>query len=149
MSDERRRSAEQHAPAAQVYFMITLSQKDRLRQLGFDAAAIAAMTPQQAHRLLQLPAGAGEPVAKRLDRSCLVLSSIENFERDRCVDLFRRPDATFGFEEFRRDPEDRGQWTPVHCYSGVVFAAAEDALAAAGRAVPWLGEILGGDDAAL
>ena len=26
----------------------------------------------------------------------------------RCVDLFRRPDGTFGYEEFRRDPEDQG-----------------------------------------
>jgi hypothetical protein len=27
--------------------------------------------------------------------------------------MFSRPDGTHGFEEFRRDAEDRGAWTPV------------------------------------
>jgi hypothetical protein len=40
---------------AKVSFMITLAQKDRLRQLGHDEAAINAMTPQDAHRILNLP----------------------------------------------------------------------------------------------
>ncbi|HEY2564091.1 MAG TPA: hypothetical protein VGI44_10300, partial [Acidimicrobiales bacterium] len=31
---------------------------------------------------------------------------------DRCVDIFSRPDGTFGFEEFRRDPEDMGGMDP-------------------------------------
>jgi hypothetical protein len=67
--------------------------------------------------------------------------SIENFERDRRLDLFSRPDASYGFEEFRRDPEDRGGWTPLHCCSGMVFATESDASAAARRAVPWLAAI--------
>ena len=50
-------------------------------------------------------------MSKRIDRSWLVFTSIENFDHDRCVDLFSRPDGSFGFEEFRRDPEDRGEWT--------------------------------------
>jgi hypothetical protein len=145
MTDEMRRPAAKQDQAAQVSFMITLSQKHRLGELGYDAAAISAMTPQQAHRILQLRTDGGDPVSGRLDKSWLVLCSIENFEHDRCVDLFSRPDASFGFEEFRRDAEDRGIWTPVHFYSGAVYAAAEDALAAAGRAVPWLAEILGAD----
>jgi hypothetical protein len=40
--------------AAEVSFMITLAQKQRLRALGHDEAAISAMTPQQAHRILRL-----------------------------------------------------------------------------------------------
>ena len=52
-------------------------------------------------------------VSKRIDKSWVVVDSIENFERDRCVDIFRRPDGSYGFEEFRRDPEDAGAWTPV------------------------------------
>ena len=32
--------------------------------------------------------------------------------------MFSRPDGTHGFEEFRRDAEDRGAWTPVQYYSG-------------------------------
>jgi len=42
---------------AQVSFMITRAQKQRLRELGHDEAAIGAMTPQQAHRILRLQAG--------------------------------------------------------------------------------------------
>jgi hypothetical protein len=79
-------------------------------------------------------------VSARIDKSWVVLSSIETQEGDRCVDLFRRPDGSFGFEEFRRDPEDRGNWTPVRYYSGAVYGSREDALAAAARAVKWLRE---------
>ena len=48
-------------------------------------------------------------MSKRIDKSWLVFVSIENFEHDRCVDLFSRPDGSYGFEEFRRDVEDRGE----------------------------------------
>ncbi len=61
---------------------------------------------------------------------------------DRCVDLFLRPDGTFGFEEFRRDPEDMGAWTPVAYYSGREFATEAEALSAAYDAVPWLAAVL-------
>jgi hypothetical protein len=82
-------------------------------------------------------------MSRRIDKSWLVFASIENREHDRCVDFFSRPDASFGFEEFRRDPEDRGNWTPVQYYSGVAFAAADAAYDAAERAVPWLAQLLG------
>ncbi len=78
----------------------------------------------------------------RIDKSWVVLSSIETAEGDRCVDLFRRPDGSFGFEEFRRDPEDAGTWTPVRYYSGAVYTSKEEALAVAKRMVLWLGERL-------
>jgi hypothetical protein len=38
---------------------------------------------------------------------------IHSFNMDgdtRCLDIFHRLDGTFGFEEFRRDPEDRPGW---------------------------------------
>ena len=54
-------------------------------------------------------------MSKRLDRS--VLASPSTAAVDRCVDIFRRPDGTFGFEVFRRDPEDMGSWTPFAYYS--------------------------------
>jgi hypothetical protein len=40
---------------ASVGFMITQEQKARLRDLGYSDAVISAMTPEDAHRLLQLP----------------------------------------------------------------------------------------------
>jgi hypothetical protein len=54
------------------------------------------------------------------------------------VDLFARPDGTFGFEEFRRDPEDAGAWTPVRYYSGAVYTSKDAALSAAIKVVVWL-----------
>jgi hypothetical protein len=77
-------------------------------------------------------------LAGRLDKSWVVLDSIENGEHDRCVDLFRRPDGSFGFEEFRKDAEDAGAWTPVRYYSGTSYPSRETALAEAARAVVWL-----------
>ena len=77
-------------------------------------------------------------MSKRIDKSWLVFISIENVGHDRCVDLFSRPDGSHGFEEFRRDVEDRGEWTPVHYYAGSSYLSREDALAAAMRSVAWL-----------
>ena len=79
-------------------------------------------------------------MSRRIDKSWVVFDSIENAEHDRCVDLFRRTDGSFGFEEFRRDVEDAGAWTPVAYYSRAAHGSAEAALAAAIAAVVWLGE---------
>lgn len=79
----------------------------------------------------------------RIDKSWVVLDSIENGQHDRCVDLFRRLDGSFGFEEFRRDVEDAGAWTPVAYYSRVAYASNEAALDAAVARVVWLGEAVG------
>jgi hypothetical protein len=79
---------------------------------------------------------------RRIDKSWVVFDSIENAEHDRCVDLFRRPDGSFGFEEFRRDVEDAGLWTPVAYWSRATYASTEAALAAAVAAVVWLGDIV-------
>ena len=77
-------------------------------------------------------------MSQRLEKDWVVLASLENDQHDRCVDLFRRPDGSFGFEEFRRDPEDQGAWTPVQFQAGRVFPTRDAALAAAKQAVAWL-----------
>jgi hypothetical protein len=81
-------------------------------------------------------------MSARLDPSWKVLASPSTPAVDRCVDIFSRPDGTFGFEEFRRDPEDMGAWTPVAYHSAREFNTEADALAAARDAVPWLGGVL-------
>jgi len=78
----------------------------------------------------------------RIDKSWTVFDSIENPQHDRCVDLFRRPDGSFGFEEFRRDVEDAGAWTPVAYYSGRAYSSKEAALEAAVKTVAWLGGVI-------
>jgi hypothetical protein len=81
-------------------------------------------------------------MSARIDKSWVVFDSIENGQHDRCVDLFRRPDGSFGFEEFRRDVEDAGVWTPVAYHSGATYATKDAALSAAVKAVAWLAEAL-------
>jgi hypothetical protein len=83
-------------------------------------------------------------MSKRLDPSWLVLASPSTAAVDRCVDIFRRFDGTVGFEEFRRDPEDMGNWTPIAYYSDRKYPTKADPIAAARAAVPWLPEVLDG-----
>ncbi len=83
-------------------------------------------------------------MSSRLDKSWKVLASPSTPGVDRCVDIFVRPDGTFGFEEFRRDPEDGGAWTPVAYFSGQDYDTEAEALAAARTRVPWLGDVLDG-----
>ena len=58
------------------------------------------------------------------------------------MDVFSRPDGTFGFEEFRRDPEDMGAWTPVSYFAGREYATESEAIAEAVRLIPWLSPLL-------
>jgi hypothetical protein len=81
-------------------------------------------------------------MSSRLEKDWMVLASHETPEANRCVDIFSRPDGTFGFEEFRRDPEDMGAWTPVSFFSGRRYDSEGDAVDAARSAVPWLADIL-------
>ncbi len=69
-----------------------------------------------------------------------VLRSIETTDGGRCVDIFLRPDGTFGFEEFRRDVEDPRGWFPIGVYAKRAFATEETALIAALAAISWLAE---------
>ncbi|HET7884791.1 MAG TPA: hypothetical protein VFL62_01065 [Bradyrhizobium sp.] len=81
-------------------------------------------------------------MSSRIDKSWTVIASLENAEHDKCVDIFSRPDGSYGFEEFRRDVEDRGRWTPLQTYSALVCASPATALATAERTVTWLAPVL-------
>jgi len=67
-----------------------------------------------------------------------VLTSVENPHGDYCVDVFARENGTFGFEEYRRDPEDGGGWYSLQRYSGRIFNSEKGALAQAKMSVAWL-----------
>lgn len=77
-------------------------------------------------------------MSPRRKRAWIVLRSIENADHDRCLDIFERPDGSFGFEEFRKDPEDSGLWTPLQSYSATRYASRELAIRAASVTVAWL-----------
>ena len=64
-----------------------------------------------------------------------VLRSVNTPDGGRCVDIFLRPDGTFGFEEFRRDVEDPSGWFPIGGHIGIKFITEEDAFDQAGASV--------------
>ena len=71
----------------------------------------------------------------------LVLTSLEDSEGFRCVDIFVRTDGTFGFKEFRRDPEDAGRWTLIGDFSRLVYSTQDEALKAAAENISWFAAI--------
>ena len=79
-------------------------------------------------------------MSMRIDPSWVVFKSVEDAFHERCVDLFERPDGSFGFEEFRRDLEDQGRWTATAYYSGRAFDTKEAAWESAKKTVTWLGD---------
>ncbi len=66
-----------------------------------------------------------------------VLRSINAPDAARCVDIFVRPDGTFGFEEFRRDAEDANGWFAIGGFAAKAFATEQDAFDQALAAVAW------------
>jgi hypothetical protein len=66
------------------------------------------------------------------------LDSVNNDSGELCVDLFRRPDGSFGFEEYRRDPEE-SRWYPVGGHTARRFDDMAAAKTAAVWAVAWFG----------
>lgn len=79
-------------------------------------------------------------------RKPVVILSTESPDGTRCVDLFRRADGTFGFEEYRRDPEDPSGWAAVGDNVERVFHSRDEAERAAHAAVAWLGHEIGDVD---
>lgn len=59
-----------------------------------------------------------------------------------CVDVFLRPDGTYGFDEFRRDPEDGRGWYSIGHHGHETFNDFDEALAQARRTVSWLNDAL-------
>ncbi len=59
-----------------------------------------------------------------------------------CVDIFQRPDGTFGFDEYRRDAEDNRGWFSIGHHGGRVFETEDMALSDARKSVAWLDGIL-------
>ena len=68
----------------------------------------------------------------------LIIRSIETAGGERCVDIFRRFDGTFGYGVYRRDPEDARGWFALGDHGGLTFESEAAALAAAARQEPWL-----------
>ncbi|MDF1718680.1 MAG: hypothetical protein P1U75_18735 [Antarcticimicrobium sp.] len=59
-----------------------------------------------------------------------------------CVDEFLRPDGTYGFDEFRCDPEDGRGWYGIGHHGLEEYPSAEAALEQARRVVGWLNDAI-------
>lgn len=69
----------------------------------------------------------------------LVVTSRNSADGLLCVDVFQREDGSFGFEEFRRDPEDASGWYAVGGFNVLHFGSAYDADRDATARVSWYG----------
>lgn len=67
-----------------------------------------------------------------------VVSTVHNEDGYRCVKIIARLDGRFGFQEYRRDPEDAGGWTFVGENCQGPYPTQGQALAAAQADVAWL-----------
>ena len=69
-----------------------------------------------------------------------VVRSINNCDQSLCVDIFRRRDETYGFEEYRRDKETHEGWYKVNSFGDYVYFSEQEALTNAYKIVSWLKE---------
>jgi len=67
-----------------------------------------------------------------------VVDSYQNRDGNCGVNIFLRQDGTFGFAEYRRDPENGGREFPLRDFSDQVFDTQDSALAAARQSIHWL-----------
>jgi len=67
-----------------------------------------------------------------------VYLSIEAPGGQLCIDVFRRPDGSWGFEEYRCDPEDGRGWYATGRYGEQRFASRDEAEARAHALCPWI-----------
>ena len=67
-----------------------------------------------------------------------VLDSFETADGICCVDIFVREDGTYGFAEYRRDPENGGRSFTARDFSVQVYGTREQALKAAQDSIQWL-----------
>lgn len=72
-----------------------------------------------------------------------VIHSINLAGDTTCVDVFERPDGTFGFDEFRRDFEDMRGWFSIGHFDNRAFPTVKAALSDARKSIGWLEESVG------
>ena len=68
----------------------------------------------------------------------VVIQSINNDESNLCIDFFTRNNGTFGYEEYRKDPENIDGWYKVGNYSDKIYKNQEEAHKNACKNILWL-----------
>ena len=67
-----------------------------------------------------------------------VILSFNNDEGNLCLDIFIRENDTFGFEEYRKDPENIDGWYKVGNYSDKIYKNQKEAYKNACKNILWL-----------
>ncbi len=68
----------------------------------------------------------------------IVVQSISNIDNTLCVDIFKRADKSFGFEEYRRDSESNDGWYKIGGFSYLCFSSECEAYQNACKNIVWL-----------
>ena len=68
----------------------------------------------------------------------VVVRSINNFDKSRCIDIFKREDNSFGYEEYRRDLETNEGWYKIGFLEHLIFTNEEEAYTSASENILWL-----------
>ena len=68
----------------------------------------------------------------------VILKSINNIGNTLCVDIFKRNDGSFGFEEYRRDLENNEGWYKVGFFEKYKFNTKDEAYDNAKKNIKWL-----------
>ena len=74
-------------------------------------------------------------------KNFLVAHSVDNPEKNRCVDIIQNLDGKFHFQEWRREPEDLSGWFLMLDSSPETFVSQTEAISAAKKAIAWFDQL--------
>ncbi len=67
----------------------------------------------------------------------IVINSINNDNNNLCIDFFIRNNKTFGYQEYRKDPENTSEWYRIGNYDYKVFSNKDEAYHDAKKTIVW------------
>ena len=73
-----------------------------------------------------------------MPKNHLVAHSVDNQEKNRCIDIIQDLNGKFRFQEWRSEPEDISGWFLVLDSSPNTYPTAMEAIAAAKQTIAWL-----------
>jgi hypothetical protein len=76
-----------------------------------------------------------------MPKNHLVAHSVDNQEKNRCVDIIQEPNGAFRFQEWRREPEDISGWFLMLDSLPQTFMSKDEAIMAAKRAIIWFDDL--------
>mgnify|MGYP001218263758 FL=1 len=68
----------------------------------------------------------------------VVVNSINNDRNNLCIDFFIRKNKTFGYQEYRKDPENMTEWYRIGNYDHKIFLSKNEAYQDAKKRIVWL-----------